>query len=463
MAVTIRQLLGDVRAHLDDTTTGPVSDAASALVAVAGLAPIGRALDRLYGYRPHDPLEDETQPPEIPPLTHACLDAARCWADAGGRIADLLGATADTIGRHTHTFTHEQRWALAEALAETARRCTDAAQRFEPYATIPQLTTARAAAVACERRAVLLPVSAADRTALDHLVPGHHATAGATETIVNAAAALHLAITSAGYHPRLHMAEMVITLNAGQLATAHAAAALERQTTLRAGSHADPRTTPGKGPTRGRPGLAAPDAWRAARTRCASFDDGTKLRPPDDSPIASAAARLGRALLDQLGTAPTPTNPTTSNHPQVLETLQTVTGLLPDVAARLSRATRTWIADRKLWAPERRLLSYEDRNQAVTSTDRLAVVEYADLEPLTGALRLAAGLTTALASELAQHSPHPARQPHLTEAHTAATGAARYLSIQAQSAHDAVRRAHVINTQEWALPTKPRPSPTPPR
>lgn len=462
MAVTIRELLGDVRAHLDDTTTSPVADADSALAAVAGLAPIGRALDRLYLYRPHD--LDENEPPQVALLTHACLDAARCWPDAGGRVADLLGATADTIGRHAHTFTHEQRWGLAEALAETARRCTDAAQRFEPYATIPQVTTARAAAAACERRAALLSAAAADRTVLDHLVPGRLATAGTADNrIVDAAAALHLAITSAGYCPRLNMAEMVITLNAGQLTTAHAAAAVQRQATLRAAANTDPRTTPAEDPTLGRLGLAAPDAWRAARTHCASFDDGTKLRPPDDSPIASAAARLGRALLDQLGTTPTPASPTTIDDPQALQTLQTVTGLLPDVASRLSRATRPWVADRQLWAPERRLLSYEDRNHAVTSTDRPAVVEYFDLEPLTGALRLAAALTTALASELAQYSPHPARQPHLTEAHTAATDTARYLSIQAQSAHDAVRRAHAMNTQEWALPTGPRPSQTPRR
>lgn len=158
----------------------------------------------------------------------------------------------------------------------------------------------------------------------------------------------------------------------------------------------------------------------------------------------------------------TPANLRTSVDPQALTLLQTVTGMLPDIASRLSRATRTWVANRQLWAPERRLLSYEDRNRAVTSTDRAAVVEGFDLEPLTDTLRLAADLTTALASEIARHAPAPARQPNMLAAHSASTAAARYLSIQAQSAHDAVRRAHAITTQEWALPTSPRPT-QPPR
>jgi hypothetical protein len=447
MAVSIRELLGDVRAHLE--TVGDV-DAEHAMAAAAGLAAIGRALSHLHGYRPYMPREDEARPPQADALARACLETAPCWPDSAGRVADLLGVAADIIGRGAPSFTREQRWTLTEALAETARRCTDAAQRFQPYTAIPQLVAVRAAAVACERRAAELPAAAADRTALDHLVPAPHITTGAGDRIVDAAAALHRAITRQPDYPRLHMAEMVITLNAAHLATDHAAAALRD-----AAGVAEPHS--GRpADSSGLPGLAAPDAWRAARAWCASFDDGTKLRPPDDSPIASAAARLGRAVLDHLGSTTAPTNRTVLTEPRTLLALETVIGLLPDVANGLDRGTRHWVANRQLWAPERRLLSYEDRNDVATSTDHAAVVECFDLEPLTAALGNAAQLTSALASELAQHSPAPSQQLHVSEAHSAATDADRFLSIRAQSARDAVRRAHALHPTEWALPTQPR-------
>jgi hypothetical protein len=448
MAVSIREMLGDVRAHLDAV---PIVDAEHAAAAVAGLAPIGRALDRLYGCRPHLPYGDEAQPPQAAELTRACLEAARCWPDGAGRVADLLGVAADTIGRSASSFTHEQRWALTEALAETARRCTDAAHRFQPYAAVPQLAAVRAAAVACERRAAGLPARAADRTALDHLVPASHITGGASDRIVDAAAALHLAITGRWYYPRLHMADVVITLNAAQLATAHAAAALREATALAEPHPRRPAHSPGL------PGLAAPDAWRAARAGCASFDDGTKLRPPDGSPVASAAARLGHALLDHLGPIAEPTTRTALTEPRTLQALQTVTGLLPEVATGIHRATQLWLANRQLWAPERRLLAYEDRNDVATSTERAAPADYSDLEPVADTLRNAARLTSSLTSELAQHAPTPARQPYLSETHTAATVADPFLSLRAQSAHDALRRAHALHPTEWALPTRPRP------
>jgi hypothetical protein len=439
MAVSIRELLGEARANLEGGVE--TVNAEHATAAVAGLAAIGRAVDGLYGCRPLMPWADEAQPAQAAALAVACLETARCWPDGGGRVADLLGVTADAIGRRAPSFTHEQRWALAEALAETARRCTDLAQQFQPLAEVPHLAAVRVAAVACERRAAELPACAADRTALDHLVPARHITTGASERIVDAAAALHLEITRRRHYPRLHMAEVVITLNAAQLATAHAAAALREAACAERDSN-------------DLPGLASPDAWHAARANCASFDDGTKLRPPDGSPVASAAARLGRALLDHLGSTAAPANRTALTEPHTLQALQTVAGLLPDVANGLDRATGLWVANRQLWAPERRLLSYEDRNDAVTSAGSAEAAGRFDLEPLSEVLRNAAHLTSALASELAQHSQ--SQQPHRSEAHIAATVADRFLSIRAQSARDAVRRAGALHPTEWALPTRPR-------
>jgi hypothetical protein len=237
------------------------------------------------------------------------------------------------------------------------------------------------------------------------------------------------------------MAEMLITVNAGHLATAHAAALLTT------------RTAPDRG---------APQAWRAARAECAGFDDGTKLRPPHAAPVASAAARLGRNLLDQLG-GPTRHACALAHHqiePDTLAALHTVTALLPDIATALGHALHGWVAEQTLWAPERHLLGYEERNAAVISIDRFGPAEARDLRGLDRALDLAASLTAALTVDLgAQLSRDQAvgvRQPNLVQKHAAATDANQYLSVQATSAHDAVRHAHALHPQEWAFPTAPR-------
>src|SRR5439155_22669646 len=116
------------------------------------------------------------------------------------------------------------------------------------------------------------------------------------DRIVDAAAALQHAIAAAGYYPRLYMAEMLITINAAQLATAHDAAALSH-------SHRAAGLPPNECAAATVAGRAAPAAWKAARTHCASFDDDTKLRPPDGSPIAAAAARFRRGLPGLCGPA----------------------------------------------------------------------------------------------------------------------------------------------------------------
>jgi hypothetical protein len=311
------------------------------------------------------------------------------------------------------------------------------------------LEAARTAAVACERRAALLPVEAADRTALDRLVPGRHLTSTANERIIDAAAALHHGITGRGYYPRLCMAELLITVNAAHLATAHAA-------------HELPAPAPG---------VAAPVAWRAARVECSGFDDGTKLRPPESSAVAAAAARLGRSLLERFGSVPD--QPSTAGiasarlDTDALASLHTVIQLLPDIAAHLEHATWAWSVQRTLWAPERRLLSFEDRNDIPTRGDRIAQADREDLDRLRHSLTLSGSLTTALAGDLgmAVERSHPGhtRLPHMGDALTTATGKSHYLSIHTQSAHDALRRAHALNPREWALAPTLQGTPAPRR
>jgi hypothetical protein len=439
MAVTIAELLEAVRDHLDQRRAAGM-DADAAADAAAGLAPVGRALDLLYNFRPYAYLGDETRPDEAAALSSACVDAARGWPGQGARVADLLGAAADVIGTHARTFSGEQRWALTEALAVNARRCVDAARQFTPYEQIPQLGAVRTAAVACERRSTVLPASAADRSALDCLVPGRHLTNSANERIVDAAAALHHAITGRGYYPQLCMAELLITVNAAHLATSHAA-------------HEVPVTVAG---------AAAPVAWRAARVECSGFDDGTKLRPPESSAVAAAAARLGRNLLDQSGPAAyQPEAPASSGRcldADGVATLQTVIQLLPDISAHLDHATWAWSTERTLWAPERQLLSFENRNDVATPGDGIGRADREDLDRLRHTLTLSRSLTTALAADLdaalvpSQRGGHT-RLPHMGDKLATATRESRYLSIHAQSAHDALRRAHALNAREFAVPT----------
>lgn len=277
---------------------------------------------------------------------------------------------------------------------------------------------------------------------MDRLVPGRHLTRTANERIIDAAAALHHAITGRGYYPRLCMAELLITVNAAHLATAHAAGELPADAA----------------------GAAAPLAWRAARVECSGFDDGTKLRPPGSSAVAAAAAWLGHSLLERFGSRPD--QPSAAGiagarlDADTLASLHTVIQLFPDIAAHLDHATWAWSAQRTLWAPERRLLSFEDRNDIPTPGDRIARADREDLDRLRHSLTLSCSLTTALASDLGmavkRSQPGHTRLPRMGDALTAAEGKSRYLSIHAQSAHDALRRAHALNPDEWVVPAGSR-------
>jgi hypothetical protein len=294
--------------------------------------------------------------------------------------------------------------------------------------------------VAVEQRAARAPQEA-DGSGLDLLLPGPaHSGAGLTAAI-DAAAALHLA--TATHRPGdWRLAEVVITVNAAQLVTGHAAAHAAALPPL-----------PGRHPWH-RPSLTAPEAWHAARLLCRPFDDGTKLRPPAASPVAGAAARLGRTVIDQLGTSPPPgvTAPTNARDSQEsVATLLTVTALLPEVASRLQHAVHNLGATGRLWAAARSLLAYEEHNRvAGPRTHTAAAVESRDLDRLMNTLRVAGALTTALAADLATIAP--ARLPELTRLHTARTGETKVLSAMALGAHDAARHAHFAVGEEWAVP-----------
>lgn len=445
MAAAIAELLAAAKDQLSATN----EPRQAALEAVAAFAHVARALDSLYTYRPYEQYIDEQCPTVVPTLAASARAAAACWPAADGPIADLVGVAADAIATRARTFNDPQRWTLSVAFAETARRCVDTARCFPPYRNIPHLTSVRDAAVACEQRAAAAPTRDGDRTALDRLIP----TAATTgfSAVIDAAAALHSALLARA-SPRLSMAELLITVNAAQLATAHAAAIA---------AHLSPE--PGLHPWH-RPALAAPEAWQATRLHCRPFDDTTKLRPPTDSPIASAAARLGRTLIDHLGPAPAAGATSAADaatRPDIATALLTVTSLLPDVADRLQLAAHAWGYTGQLWAPERQLLAYEKRTTPTYAPAGVGVATYGDLERLTNSLTLARTLTTALVSDLSTVAE--TRLPELTRAHTTTATTSKVLSPMATAAHDALRRSHLLPVEEWAVPTKPGPARTQPR
>jgi hypothetical protein len=438
MAVTLRELLSDAQDRLEHAH----SDArAAALEAVAAFGPIARALDQLYPQQHFEQLTLERHSPDVRALADAAHAAATCWPQAGGHIADLVGAAADAVAIRSRQLDEPQRWALSVEFAETARRAVHTAQQFPPYARIPHLIVLRDAAVACEQRAARSP-DAADATALDAFVPGLARTGDLT-AIIDAAAALHIAAT-ASPRSRLRVAEVIVTISAVQLATAHAGSYAARLP-----------PEPGVHPWH-RPSLSAPDAWQAARLHCRPFDDATKLHPPHDSPIVTAAARLGRTLLDQFGPAPILGVPAAKHAGSDLErasALLTVTTLLPDIAARLQRAVHSYGHTRQLWANERSLLAHEKRGHRPGEPTRIAVPDYGDLERLMTTLRLAGTLTTALASDLGSFAP--ARLPNLTRVHAMTSAATKVLSPMATTAHDEVRHALLVAPHEWAAPIGP--------
>jgi hypothetical protein len=85
--------------------------------------------------------------------------------------------------------------------------------------------------------------------------------------------------------------------------------------------------------------------------------------------------------------------------------LRTVTNHLPELADHLQQANVGWGGSKLIYAPERRLASYQNRNHQVTTTDRIVPVNHDDLNELREALQDVARLTSHLcvATEQLRH------------------------------------------------------------
>ncbi|MBN9620297.1 MAG: hypothetical protein J0H43_11295, partial [Actinobacteria bacterium] len=225
------------------------------------------------------------------------------------------------------------------------------------------------------------------------------------------------------------------------------------------------------------PWRAAPAAWQAVQDAYAPFDDGTKTTamtpdaaPPDSdtslldhapggsSPVLTWAITLHDALRAATTAQPTVFNAVTgavapgwSPRPddlaQTVTVLRAVSNGLPELAVLLRIGTDDWHTQQTLYAPERRLTSYEHRNLAVTSTTRVVHPEVGDLDELRASLRHAENLSLSLSVQLARTRPELGTnpQPALVILHAQALDPATV----AAAARSALRRAAADTPSQW--------------
>lgn len=428
---------------------------------------------------------DATRADLITQLSAAARAVAQTWpatptmptSPTGGvPVADLVAAAADITARLAPRLGDAERWAIAVAFAETVRRCAHAARTYPPYQTVPQLRQAESAAAALEQHAAAHPPTSLGSAILDRAVPLPNpppATRG-----IDAAPD---AITGLLHHLRAAVSQHRLTLGEAFTAALAARIAARHATTL---ATALTRATATPAPWR-----AAPAAWQAVHYAYAPFDDGTKhyaktldaadpvgatvsvgaaasagnTPAADDTTVGSSPALAWAiSLHDALHVATTahpavaqPTSGATARGwpPEPEQLARTVTALravsngLPELAMLLRLGTDDWQTRHSLYAPERRLTSYELRNHAVTSTTRIVHPELADLDELRVALQLAENLSLSLSVQLDGTRPDlgTSPQPALAAAHAQALDPASLPT----AARDALRRAAADTPPQW--------------
>lgn len=463
----------------------------SAEDAIGAITTTSRALSQLTAdpATRRSPTLDAERIDRITRLSAAAQAVAQVWpqhpaasaSPTGVPVADLVAAAADIAARLSPTLGEAQRWAIAVAFAETIRRCAHAAQNHPPYWAVPQLRRAESAAAAVEQHAAAQPPTALGSTILDRAVP--LPTPPAATLGINTAPD---AIVGLLHHIRSAVSQHRLTLGDAFAATLAARSAAGHAATLATALTRATATPP--------PWRTAPAAWQAVQHAYAPFDDGTKntantpdaAEPASDTfpivdPLGGSSVVLTWAITlhDALRVASTAqtaavhviSGGATPGGPQRAEDLaQTITVLravsngLPELAVLLRLGTDDWHTHHTLYAPERRLTSYEDRNHAVTSTTRIVHPELGDLDELRSSLRVAENLSVSLSVQLDRTRPDLGAnpQPALAATHAQALDPAA-LSAAARSA---LRRAAADAPPQWHArrhtppPPPVRPSPT---
>lgn len=347
--------------------------AAAAEQAITALTPAGRALSVLT----HDGIEEranDRRTMAVRELVRHCQHAASAWRPVPGRLSDLAGAAADTIGRLNGDLDSAERWHAAVAVTELVRQCAGAARRFPPYRNVPQLLHVHRVAALVEQLAAADPPSAQHGAALDRLIPATHLPdhQPAAQIAAEAAAALTAALHAAATGPGIRPTEALAAAAASHTAALHASAV----------EHA----------LGARLERTAPDAWLAVQDALRPFRCSDIATPNGHSPVILWASRLQRALDDDRR----------GGHLDAGLALRaaatrTVTSQLPAIAAHLKVGLVRAAAHRLLLARARNLPHSEARTSAVIH-DRIIPVTISDLTALTTALHRAEETSAALAA-----------------------------------------------------------------
>jgi hypothetical protein len=443
--------------------------------AISAITTTARAL-RLLTPEPatrRSPTLDPERVDLITQLTVAAQAVAQAWptghaasaSPSGGvPLAELVAAAADITARLAPTLADAQRWAIAVAFAETVRRCARAAQSYPPYRTVPQLRRAESAAAALEQHATALPPTALSSTVLDRAVP-----LPTPPPVALGIASAPDAIAGLLHHLRTAVAQHRLTLGDAFAAALAARVAAGHASTLATALTRATATPP--------PWRAAPAAWQAVQHAYAPFDDGTKTTatgpdaappasdmspldhaPGGSSPVLTWAITLHTALRTATTAQPTAANaitgaaaqdwpPRPDDLAQTVTVLRAVSNGVPELAVLLRISIDDWHTQQTLYAPERRLTSYEHRNHAVTSTTRVVHPELGDLDELRACLRHSENLSLSLSVQLDRTRPELGTnpQPALAILHAQALDPATL----AAAARSALRRATADTPPQW--------------
>ena len=488
MATSLRDLLDAVHRQTsprgtNQTLESLVATQASAEDAIRAVSTTARGLGQLTAEPAtrRSPAIDAERIDLITRLSAAARAVAQAWpANPAAstspigrtRLADLVAAAADITARFAPVLGDAERWAVAVAFAETGRRCAHAARSYPPYRAVPQLLSVESAAAALEQHAALRPPTLRGSAILDRAVP--LPTAPPTTLGIDIAPD---AIAGLLHHLRGAVSQHGLTLGDAFAATLAARSAARHATTLATALTRATGTPP--------PWAAAPAAWQAVQYAYAPFDDGTKnnattreggdaagnTAPSRDTDVGSSATLTWAITLHdalQAATAPHPASTAPAAAPgwvpepehlaQTVTALRAVGNGLPELAALLRLGVDDWHTHHTLYAPERRLTSYEHRNHAVTSTTRIVHPEFGDLDDLRASLQLAENLSLSLSVELDRTRPDLGTkpQPALAAMHAQAVDPVTLPT----AARSALRRAAADTPPQWhARPHVPPPSP----
>jgi hypothetical protein len=214
---------------------------------------------------------DRSNAPAPLALAHACRELARGTDRHAGRLTDLAGATADTIGVLRDELTDPTRWAATVAISDTLHALVDGHVRDRrplDLAAARRVHEVRRALTDLDRAAGRQPPNQASATILHRPIPSPYGVQHAAARVIEAAAGiLHYTQPSR----RLTLSEILAVTIAADSLHATARALLE-------------------------PESAHPTPWRSVQRELRPFQDGSRRRGRAPSPLVLCALDLHDAV-----------------------------------------------------------------------------------------------------------------------------------------------------------------------